>query len=266
MDNRPIGIFDSGLGGLTCIGPIAKALPGERILYFGDTARTPYGSKSRETVCEFALQIADFLVKNDVKMLAIACNTISATALPLLQESYPEIPVVGIIEPAASEVARRCTEANSIGIIGTKVTVKTSAYERAIHRIDPKLKVYQSACPAFVPLIEEGIIESDIMDSLIRYYLDDFVAYHRLDTLVLGCTHYPLIKENISRIYPQLTIINPSDCQAGAVEKALRENDLLADATAKESTFFASDLSENFIHMVDRIITENEYNIAIRKF
>ncbi|MBQ4506075.1 MAG: glutamate racemase [Firmicutes bacterium] len=266
MDKRPIGIFDSGLGGLTCIAPIAKALPGERILYFGDTARTPYGSKSRETVCEFALQIADFLVKNDVKMLAIACNTISATAIPLLQESYPEIPVVGIIEPAAAEVAASCSAGNSIGIIATKVTVKTKAYERAIKKHDPSLSVYQMACPAFVPLIEENIIESDIMDSLIRYYLDDFISYHRIDTLVLGCTHYPLIKENILRLYPKLRIINPSDALASAVERSLRENELLSDDTPKESTFFASDISENFIQMVDRIITETDYNIAIRKF
>ena len=264
MDKRPIGIFDSGLGGLTCIGPIAKALPGERILYFGDTARTPYGSKSRETVCEFALQIADFLVKNDVKMLAIACNTI--TAIPLLRENYPEIPVVGIIEPAAAEVASACTGANNIGIIATKVTVKTKAYERAIRQHDPSLKVFQTACPAFVPLIEEGIIESDIMDSLIRYYLDEFISYHRIDTLVLGCTHYPLIKENILRIYPDIRIFNPSDALASAVKLSLEENGLLSDDVPKESTFFASDISENFIHMVDRIITETDYNIAIRKF
>jgi len=266
MDNRPIGIFDSGLGGLTCAAPIARALPNERILYFGDTARTPYGSKSRETVCEFAMQIADFLVNNDAKMLAIACNTISATALPLLQESYPEIPVVGIIDPAAEEIAASCGPENRVGIIGTKVTIKTKAYERAVKRLNPDIQLFQASCPAFVPLIEEGIVDNSIMDLTIRYYLDPFVKDNGLDTLVLGCTHYPLIKDEIERFYPQLRIINPSDCQAGAVERCLRENELLADSSPKESTFFASDISENFIHMVDRIITNTDYNIAIRKF
>ncbi len=266
MDNRPIGIFDSGLGGLTCVNPLTKALPKEHIIYFGDTARTPYGSKSPETVCEFALQIADFLVKQRAKMLVIACNTISSIAIEALKEAYPDIPIVGIIKPAAVEIARTCTEENSIGIIGTKVTIQSKSYNSAIaaHRKD--LSIHSLACPAFVPLIEEGIIENEIMDLTIHHYLDKFVDYHKIDTLVLGCTHYPLIMENLRKSFPSLKIINPSETIVQAVVDSLTDYNLLADKAEGENTFCASDLSENFVNMINRIVSHNEFKIALRKF
>ena len=256
MDNRPIGFFDSGLGGLTSIPYLMNALPQERVIYFGDTARTPYGSKAVTTIRRFSAEIADFLVKCNVKMIVIACNTVSATCLEDLRKRFPRIPIVGIITPAAEEVARSCGAGDRVGIIGTKVTIASHAYKEYIEKQQPELKIYETACPAFVPLIEEGIIRNEIMDMTIRYYMDPFVGGNRLDTVVLGCTHYPLIKENISRIYPQLKIINPSSVVIGEIRRILEEKDALADRPDFTNVFYASDLSENFVNMIDHIFEE----------
>jgi len=265
MDNRPIGFFDSGLGGLTCIPYLMKKLPDEKIIYFGDTARTPYGSKAVSTIKNFSAQIAQFLVERDVKMIVIACNTVSATCLDELREKFPDIPILGIIEPAAHEVADTCTLDNNIGIIGTKVTIASKAYEKCVDRYNEDLHIYEVACPAFVPLIEEGIIENDIMDLTIKYYMDDFVYGNKLDTVILGCTHYPLIAGNIKRIYPELKIINPSSIIVGEIEQILEERDMLASGSEFENIFYASDLSENFVNMIDHIF-ENESEDAKVKF
>ena len=175
MDNRSIGFFDSGLGGLTCIPILFKKLPEERVIYFGDTARTPYGSKAVSTIKTYANQIADFLKSKDVKMMVIACNTITSTCLDDLRKRFPDTPIVGIINPAAHKVAEICDETNNIGIIATKVTIGSGDYNRMIKTLNPKLNVFSKATPAFVPLIEEGIIDNEIMDLTIRYYLDDFI-------------------------------------------------------------------------------------------
>ncbi|HCU08087.1 MAG TPA: glutamate racemase [Clostridiales bacterium] len=266
MDNRPLGVFDSGLGGLTCIEPLLQALPNERILYFGDTARTPYGSKSPETIQAFSLQIADHLVAQGAKVLVIACNTISSTAIPVLRERYRDIPIIGIIQPAASEIARCCSANHSIGIIGTKVTIQSRAYEEAITEKNPDLKIHAKACPAFVPLIEEGIIENEIMDLTVHHYLDDFIRYHEIDTLALGCTHYPLILENLIKAYPQLQIIDPSRTLAEAVKETLEQRDMLAEEPGGPNVFGASDLSENFVNLIHRIIKNRDFKITLRKF
>ena len=267
MDNRPIGFFDSGLGGLTCIAPLTRALPRERIIYFGDTARTPYGSKSPDTIRGFARQIADFLVQQDVKMIAIPCNTVSATCLADLQERLSDLPIVGIIHPAAETVAKTCTESNSIGVIGTKVTIRSRTYDEYIHRLAPSLSIHSAACPAFVPLIEEGIIENEIMDLTIRYYMDSFISYHKIDTLVLGCTHYPLILENLRHLYPKLRIINPSEEIVGCIKNRLDEQNLFAEReTSAENIFYASDLSENFVNMINRIFKNTGFTVAFKNF
>lgn len=253
MDNRPIGFFDSGLGGLTCIPYLMSELPEEKIIYFGDTARTPYGSKSPETIKTFSRQIVEFLLQHDVKMIVIACNTVSATCLEDLRERFPDVPILGIIEPAAEKAARVCSEYNHLGIIGTKVTVKSGMYDKLIKELNPKLDLHSVACPAFVPLIEEGIINNDIMDLTIRYYMEDFILENRIDTIVLGCTHYPLIRSNIERIFNTLKIINPSKEIIGSIKKKLAENDMFAKGSGAENVFYASDLSENFTNMIDRI-------------
>ncbi len=253
MDNRPIGFFDSGLGGLTCIPHLMDRLPEERIIYFGDTARTPYGSKAISTIQSFSNQISDFLVKEDVKMIVIACNTVSATCLEQLRQRHRHIPIVGIIEPATEKINAYCNPNNRIGIIGTKVTVNSHTYLKMIGDKNRKMNVYEKACPPFVPLIEEGIIQSDIMDMTISHYLDDFVLEHRLDTLVLGCTHYPLIRKNLQRKYPGLSLINPSEEVVFKVESILKQQEGLAHNSSIDHRFYASDLSENFANMIDRI-------------
>ncbi len=264
MDNRPIGFFDSGLGGLTCIPHLMKRLPEEKIIYFGDTARTPYGSKAVSTIKAFSGQIADFLVKQDVKMIVIACNTVSATCLTELRERHPQVPVLGIIEPAAQKVAKICGGMNRIGVIGTKVTVSSHTYKKMIGAMSSELKIFETACPAFVPLIEEGIINSDIMDLTIRHYMSDFILENRLDTLVLGCTHYPLIRHHIERMYPNLHIIDPSAEIVDSLEGILTKEDMLASGSKWENVFYASDLSDNFTGMIDRIFHETEVKVKFK--
>lgn len=266
MDNRPIGFFDSGLGGLTCIPYLMKALPNERIIYFGDTARTPYGSKAISTIRLFSMQIADFLVKENVKMIVIACNTVSSICLSDLQQKYPHIPIVGIIGPTAEVVANTCTKEDQIGIIGTKVTIKSNVYENLIHDLNPALNLYSTPCPTFVPLIEEGIIQNEIMDLSIKYYLDHFISYNKIDALVLGCTHYPLIRKNIEKLYPNLRIINPSEEIIQSINTQLEKHDLFSDQPTFENTFYASDLSENFVNMINRIFENSEFKVAFKSF
>ncbi len=256
MDNRPIGFFDSGLGGLTSIPHLMNTLPEEKVIYYGDTARTPYGSKAVTTIRRFSGEIADFLMKSNVKMIVIACNTVSATCLGELRQRFPEVPIVGIITPAAQEVVNRCTPDSRIGIIGTKVTIASHAYKSFIEELKPELKIFETACPAFVPLIEEGIIDHEIMDMTIHYYMDDFIKENRIDTVILGCTHYPLIQENLQRIYPGIKIINPSSIVVGQIDRILTARDMHAKGSDFTNVFYASDLSENFVNMIDYIFAD----------
>lgn len=264
MDNRAIGFFDSGLGGLTSIPYIMKMLPNERIIFFSDTARTPYGSKAESTIKNFTLQIGDFLAKNDVKMIVIVCNTVTAICLEELRNAHPDIPVIGVISPTAKVVRDTCTKEDHIGIIATKVTVNSNVYDRKIHSKAPDLKLYSKACPAFVPLIEEGIIDHEIMDLTIKYYLDDFIQENSIDTLVLGCTHYPLLTENLKRLYPDIKLISSSKEVATAVEIELKKRGMLAGEREHENVFYASDLSENYIRMIQRILGKDEDELNIR--
>jgi glutamate racemase len=264
MDNRPIGFFDSGLGGLTCIPYLMDALPTERIIYFGDTARTPYGSKAVSTIRAFSFEISDFLVKSGVKMIVIACNTVSSTCINDLRKRHPGTPVLGIISPAAHTTANICGPENRIGVIGTKATIQSNAYRTKILGYNSELDIAQTACPVLVPLIEEGIILHEIMDLSIRYYLDHFISYNAIDTLVLGCTHYPLIRNNIQRLYPDLRIIDPSREILRSISDALARYDIFAASAGAEHTFYASDLSENFVNMIRRIFESTNPNIVFK--
>lgn len=266
MNNSPIGFFDSGLGGLTCIPHLMKRLPGERVIYFGDTARTPYGSKALSTIRSFSLEIADFLVHKGVKHIVIACNTVSATSLNELRNRYPGLTVTGIIEPAAEATARAAGEGSRIGVIGTKVTIRSGIYEKEIKARNPQVQVFSKACPAFVPLIEEGIIDNEIMNLTIRYYLDDFIEKNKIDTLVLGCTHYPLIRSNLESLYPELIIVDPSEIVIDTLEKELREQNALASCPTVDNTFYASDLSENFLNMIDTIFEAEPVKVKFKNF
>lgn len=265
-DKRPIGIFDSGLGGLTAVTALAEALPEEHFIYFGDTARTPYGSKAVETIQRFSVQIAEFLLKHDAKLVVIACNTISATALELLQERFPHTPFIGIIEPAARFVAANYGAKRRLGIIATKVTIESHQYERMIRGFEGACQVFSKACPLFVPAIEEGVADTALMDEIVRYYLDDFVRENALDSLVLGCTHYPLVEKSIRRLYPALEIINPSRIVADEVAGQLDSLGLRAGEKSGTNRFYASDLSECFLRMIRSIMGEGNTVVRQKSF
>ena len=245
MDNRPIGFFDSGVGGVTTIPHIMRMLPNESIIFFGDTARTPYGSKSAKTIRQFTLQIGEFLKNNDVKMIVIACNTVSSTALELLRETYPDIPIVGCITPTAKEVVKICDKDSRIGIMATKATVKSGVYEDKIKSLNEELFIESIACPALVPLIEEGIIDNEIMDLTLKYY-------------------YPLISKNLKRLYPNIKIFSSSKEVATAVKMELEAADMLSQNENAKSIFYASDLSENFVNMIERILGRDSDELNIK--
>ncbi|MBE6969741.1 MAG: glutamate racemase [Ruminococcaceae bacterium] len=264
-DSRPIGIFDSGLGGLTAVTALAEALPEERFVYFGDTARTPYGSKAVETIQRFSVQIAEFLLKHDAKLIVIACNTISATALELLRRRFPGTPFIGIIEPAARFAAGELGAERRLGIIATKVTIESRQYEEMIRRFGGRCSVFSKACPLFVPAIEEGMADTALMDEIVRYYLDDFVRDNALDALILGCTHYPLVEKSIRRLYPTLEIIDPSRIVAREVERVLDELSLRGSGEL-QNRFYASDLSECFLRMIHSIVGGSDVVVRQKNF
>ena len=269
MDNRPIGFFDSGVGGLSCIPTLQKILPNERVIYYGDTARTPYGSKAVETIKKFSFQIADYLVSQDVKMLVIACNTISATCLEDLRARYPELPIIGVVEPMAARILREQGEEETrIGVIGTKATIASNVYVDLVTSKTDKVKMFGKACPLFVPLIEEGIIDDEIMDLTIKHYLDDFIEEKKVTKLVLGCTHYPFLKKNLKRLYPELELLNPSAEVISEVKRILEERDMLADENnIREHECMASDLSENFQNMIDAVFEDDQdVKVHFKKF
>lgn len=196
MNKRPIGIFDSGLGGLTVMSEIRKMLPGEDLIYFGDTAHVPYGSKSKEAVTGYSLDIAKFLLAKKVKMIVVACNTASAFALQTLK-SKVKVPVIGVIEPGA-KAALSVTLKRKIGVIGTEGTIKSSSYSKALRKLDAKARVFAKPCPLFVPLVEEGWLKHSVTYEIAKEYLAPLLS-RGIDTLVLGCTHYPLIKSVIGK-------------------------------------------------------------------
>ncbi len=266
MKSRPLGIFDSGLGGLTVVPHLLRELPLERIVYFGDTARTPYGSKSVKTIQQFSHEIVSFLLDQGCKAILIACNTVSSTALNDLKKTFPAIPFISIIEPVVDEVVKKQKkEAKRLGVIGTKVTIESGVYRQLFKAELAEDSLAEKACPIFVPLIEEGLIDHAMMDLAIHYYLDDFIADNKLEALILGCTHYHLLEEKIQGIYPELTIINPAKAQVLATKSILAENHLLAtEESREENAFYASDLSENFIRMINNICGPEDTSIEFK--
>ncbi len=265
MDNRKIGFFDSGIGGLTSIPYLMKGYPDEHVIFFGDTARTPYGSKSAHVIKRFTSEIGEFMHRSNVKMMVAACNTISATSLDILRDKYPDTPVTGVIEPACDVVAAKCGRNDHVGILATRATVSTHAYIDSIKVRRPEMEnIFQTACPAFVPLIEEGIIDNNIMYDTIRYYLDDFVTGNSIDTLVLGCTHYQLIRKQIEEIYPDVRIISSSEEVVKKIGEILSDHDMLAGPNDEENVFYASDLSDNFINMINMLLGSEQEDLNIR--
>ncbi len=244
MPERAIGIFDSGIGGLTVFKEIRKFLPGEELLYLGDTARVPYGTKSPRTVLRYALESAGFLVGKKVKMLVVACNTASSVALPELEERF-SLPVLGVIEPGARK-AVECTRNGRVGVIGTEGTIGSSAYTRAIHAINPDIEVLGISCPLFVPLAEEGWAEHEVARIAAREYLTPLMK-RGIDTLVLGCTHYPLLKNTLRDVLGEgVTLIDSAEETARMVAQLLERNKHLRSVRAESPRFFVTDAPVRF--------------------
>jgi glutamate racemase len=250
---KAVGIFDSGIGGLTVLKEIVRALPQEDTIYLGDTARVPYGTKSPATVVRYSGEIASFLVRQDVKLLVVACNTASAVALETLSRELP-IPVVGVIEPGARKAAS-VTRSGRVGVIGTEATIASSAYTKAIKRIDPAIEVSTRACPLFVPLAEEGWTENEVARLTARTYLQDLAA-EGVDTLVLGCTHYPLLKKVIAEVMGDgVTLVDSAEETALTVAGILRDEKLLRPPSERGNHhYFVTDVPAGFIRVGNRFL------------
>ena len=253
---RPVGVFDSGVGGLTVVSELFRVLPREDIVYFGDTAHLPYGSKSKEAVVRFSLDIANFLKKEKVKIIVVACSTASSLALSSLRENM-ELPVIGVIEPGA-QAAIDTTRNFRIGVIGTEGTINSRAFEDALKRIDKKVKVFSQACPLFVPLVEEGWLDEPETLQIAKKYLSP-LRDKGIDTLILGCTHYPLLKGLLSRIMEKkVSLIDTAEATAKVVERTLSEENLLTNANRKAVyKFFVSDDPEKFLQLGRRFLGKN---------
>ena len=250
LDTRPIGVFDSGLGGLTAVRELCRLLPGEEIVYLGDTGRVPYGSRSRETIVKYARQDVAFLRQFDLKAVVIACGTVSTTALEVLTEENA-LPILGVVAPAARAAARR-TRSGRIGLIGTQASIRSGAYERWIHQERPEAQVFAQACPLFVPLVENGRTRPGdvVIETVAAEYLAPLQAAE-VDTLVLGCTHYPLLEAVIRSIMgPGVDLINAGTEGARAVAELLRERGALAPQDAQGGCrYFVSDHVEDFARL-----------------
>lgn len=252
MDQRAIGVFDSGLGGLTVAQALLELLPNERIVYFGDTARVPYGSKSKNAILRFSEENTRFLLSKDVKCVVVACNTATAIALPFLQERFP-VPFIGVVMPGAAK-AVSTTRNQRIGVIGTMRTITSGAYTQTIAELAPRVQVYAQACPLFVPLIEENWIEHEVTRLVVREYLDGLLD-KGIDTLVLGCTHYPLLADVIRMCYPELILVDSAIATAEAVRRTLAGAEMLAGESSTDRIhIWLSDYSENFHELAGRIL------------
>jgi len=244
MVQRPIGIFDSGIGGLTVLKEAMRLLPEETFVYLGDTARVPYGTKSPATVIAYAEQAAGFLVSQGVKLLVVACNTASAAALPHLAACF-HLPVVGVIEPGARQ-AVKASSRGRIGVVGTEGTVRSMAYNKAILRADPLAKVVSAVCPLFVPLVEEGWAGHRVARIAAEEYLEP-LRREGIDTLVLGCTHYPLLKPILSELLgPETVLVDSAAATAVAVRDLLREQNLFCQGGRGGVRFHVTDLPDRF--------------------
>lgn len=251
--NHPIGVFDSGVGGLTVAREIMRQLPNEDLVYFGDTARVPYGSKSKKTVVKYSKQIVRFLRTKNVKAIVVACNTASALALDELAEEI-DIPIVGVVKPGA-KMAVETTRTGNVGVIGTASTVKSGIYNEYIRGLNPDITVVSKACPLFVPLVEEGLLEDRVTEDIVSRYLQEMKEYH-VDALVLGCTHYPLLRNVIKRFMgEEVTLVNPAFETAKCLKELLTEQGLLNRKKHRsEYEYYVSDGAESFISFADSVL------------
>jgi len=256
-----IGIFDSGVGGLTVMHAMMDALPREHLIYLGDTARYPYGTKSADTVRRYSLENADFLVDKGIKMLVVACNTSASAALEALTDRL-SIPVVGVIEPGARTAVER-TRNRKVGVIATEGTIASGAYTRALRHLDPELEIYTRACPLFVPLAEEGWVDNEVARDTAALYLTS-LKRSRIDTLVLGCTHYPLLAGVIRDVMgPTVQLVDSARTTAEAVRQTLTQRGLLRRSGNGSASFFVSDVPDRFMKVGARFMG-NRVDSAVR--
>ena len=244
MDKRPIGVFDSGLGGLTVVKALKNNLPNESVLYFGDIARLPYGVKSRELIIEYSVQITEFLIQKGAKMIIVACNTATAMALEELRLRFKETKIIGVIEPG-SQQAYLDSSTKRIGVIGTDATINSRAYESSLLNIDNKIHVISKACPLFVPFVEEGMITGSAINYIVEHYLSSF--QNDIDTMILGCTHYPLLKDAITRYTKNIKLVDSASATAKEANIILKKYNL--KNTAEKSYIldcFVTDLPMKF--------------------
>jgi len=247
-NTRPIGVFDSGIGGLTVVKALRDLLPEEQIIYLGDTARVPYGSRSPSTVERYSLEIANMLMERDAKLMVVACNTVSSVALAQLEQKLP-IDVIGVIRPGA-EAAIQQSRSNHIGVIGTRATIRSAAYERTLKSLNPEVQVTSRACPLLVPLIEEGLLDDPVTNQMINRYLEPLLA-DNIDTLVLGCTHYPLLADAIRKQLGQaVRLVDSAQNCALAVKRMLEQRSEAAPAGSLGGLQVAlTDRPDNFLRV-----------------
>lgn len=260
MRNNPIGIFDSGIGGLTVVRAVREMMPNESIVYFGDTARVPYGNKSPETVQEYSLQIADFLIRHDVKIIIVACNTATALALSTLQKKF-DFPVMGVVKPGV-EAALKSTKNRNIGVIGTIGTITSDVYRKELEKIDKSVKVTSQACPLFVPLAEEGWTDKKATKLIAEEYLSE-IKESQVDTLILGCTHYPLLTNIIQEtMSDSVNIVDSAHAMAVNALDELKRNNLLSENAGRgDLKLFVSDLPAKFEVIAKRFLGEDISNV-----
>ena len=261
---RPIGVFDSGIGGLTVVSALRHVLPDESIHYIGDTARVPYGGKSPSTVQRYSLEIASLLLGESAKTIVVACNTASALALPMLKAKLP-VPVTGVIAPGAA-AAIAATRNQHIGVIGTRATIKSGAYEEALRALNPDVQVTARACPLLVPLIEEGWLQSEVTDKVLMQYLQPLLD-DGVDTLVLGCTHYPLLRPAIRRLLgEEVALVDSAENCATAVRELLSRENLQAAPSSKSVLQVAlTDPPDAFLQIADAALHLELGEIQLRQ-
>lgn len=254
-NDAPIGVFDSGIGGLTVVREIMRQLPNENIVYFGDTARVPYGSKSKDTIIRYARQIIRFLKTKQVKAIVVACNTASALALDVIREEV-DIPIIGVVTPGA-RAAIEVTKTNKIGVIATEATIRSEIYTHIIQGVNPEITVVGKACPLFVPLVEEGFAKHKVTGEMIEYYLAS-IKETDIDSLILGCTHYPLLRSRI-RAYmgDSINLVNPAYETAMDLKNLLEENEIVHSGLGEEHgsySFYVSDTADKFKEFANSIL------------
>lgn len=269
MDNRAIGVFDSGLGGLTAVKQLMEVLPGEDIVYFGDTGRVPYGTRSKDTIIKYVMQDIAFLKTFNIKMIVVACGTASTVALPVVRDKF-DICMTGVVDEAAV-CAIDATKNNKIGIIATSATIKSDAFKKKIQMLEPSANVFSQACPLFVPLVENGHFNSEVATLVAKEYLEP-LKEAGVDTLVLGCTHYPLLRGVIKKIMgDSVTLIDVGEAASKHARRYLEENDMLSfKKEGGKCSYFVSDSVDNFANLgslfLERQIGEMVNKIDIEKY